>query len=865
MSDEKEVYHLYAPQDETADSEASRAIADQYGNVIDESYSTKDESSHLDEKIDEHIDNKNNPHSVTKAQIGLGNVDNTSDLDKPISTQTQVALNAKATVDALQAHENNKNNPHEVTKAQIGLSDVDNTSDLNKPVSIPTQTALNDKVDKIAGKGLSTNDFSNVDKSKLSGIEADAQVNILEGVKVNGTDLTITDKKVDIDLSSFITKTVNDLVYYYTKAEVNDIVGSLKTISIQVVQQLPQTGESNIIYLVADQHATGDIYDEYIWVESTSSFEKIGNTDIDLSQYPTISDMNAAIATALSSYYTKTESDTKYAKLNSGNTFTAINRFNQLISLYSDISNGNDVARFTESASDLNYGALRILNDTQAYKRYIDLRFTNATDFRILFTNDANTYDFDNSKIYTTGTADLGSNTYKWRNLYLSGNLSDGTNSITVADIVKAKPNLISITYSELKTLRDNAQLIPGMYYRITDYMTIVQQYYGPYQFACSSAQHQFDIVVFALSTNQLSEDASALQHEGDTYFDGQNLHLWRLKYSLDNDANRFSWASQYGKGVIYKMIDNHNNEAPYDFKNILFTLAKVMIIKDSYNGFEYVQRTESGAISGAMYPYAWTNGNINYYTASETPSVGDSVSRYSDTLAAEGKVWDVSLKQTNKYTFNYVENNENKDASMDLATHDNVIKRVLKMHFGYDYSDGKQYLNFIVLNGRGAKYNRFDEGCYNIRLCDSVGGVLRNNTFGKHVRCCRMSSYMTDSSIDDECVFIVSAVPTGYGSMFDTKIGDQCDGIFFKMGVDNSVIKNKCGYLTSTLPLNNAIIDENCKYITFEVSTSTPEQRIHLHANIVGAPDNIKQIDLTQSTHTVVDVYPTNSIEMFI
>lgn len=42
-----------------------------------------------------HINNKSNPHGVTKAQVGLGNVDNTSDLSKPISTATQTALNGK--------------------------------------------------------------------------------------------------------------------------------------------------------------------------------------------------------------------------------------------------------------------------------------------------------------------------------------------------------------------------------------------------------------------------------------------------------------------------------------------------------------------------------------------------------------------------------------------------------------------------------------------------------------------------------------------------------------------------------------------------------------------------------------------------
>jgi hypothetical protein len=52
-------------------------------------------STEVQAKVDAHANLTNNPHAVTKAQVGLGNVDNTSDLDKPISTATQSALNLK--------------------------------------------------------------------------------------------------------------------------------------------------------------------------------------------------------------------------------------------------------------------------------------------------------------------------------------------------------------------------------------------------------------------------------------------------------------------------------------------------------------------------------------------------------------------------------------------------------------------------------------------------------------------------------------------------------------------------------------------------------------------------------------------------
>lgn len=179
-----------------------------------------------------------------------------------------------------------------------------------------TKEFLGEKVDKVQGKGLSTNDYTSAEKSKLAGIEAGAQVNLLEGVQVNGSDLPIASKKVNIDLSSFITKNVSDLVNYYkksetyTQAEVNALIGALKTISIEVVTSLPATGESNIIYLIKHSHDTDDLYDEYLWVAKESKYEKIGNTDIDLSRYATIEAMNTAISTALASYYTKGEMDT---------------------------------------------------------------------------------------------------------------------------------------------------------------------------------------------------------------------------------------------------------------------------------------------------------------------------------------------------------------------------------------------------------------------------------------------------------------------------------------------------------------------------------------------------------------------------
>lgn len=70
--------------------------------------------------------------------------------DLPVSEPAAAAISAvQANLDA---HEADLANPHSVTKAQVGLGNVDNTSDLNKPVSTPQAAALASKVDKVSGK-----------------------------------------------------------------------------------------------------------------------------------------------------------------------------------------------------------------------------------------------------------------------------------------------------------------------------------------------------------------------------------------------------------------------------------------------------------------------------------------------------------------------------------------------------------------------------------------------------------------------------------------------------------------------------------------------------------------------------------------
>jgi len=96
----------------------------------------------------------NTPTGITKSDVGLANVDNTTDANKPVSTATQTALDLKlasataASTYAPIASPTFTGTVAGITSTMVGLGNVDNTSDANKPVSTATQTALDLKVDE---------------------------------------------------------------------------------------------------------------------------------------------------------------------------------------------------------------------------------------------------------------------------------------------------------------------------------------------------------------------------------------------------------------------------------------------------------------------------------------------------------------------------------------------------------------------------------------------------------------------------------------------------------------------------------------------------------------------------------------------
>ena len=170
----------------------------------------------------------------------------------------------------------------ETVKVNGSILDVDSKKSVN--VIVPTDnSALTN------GAGYQT--ASDVSSALTN---SGYQANVIETVKVNNVALVPSSKTVNITVPTDNSVLTNGAGYQTAKDvtdAINEAIGGLTGISFEVIETLPTRGKTGVIYLVAHSHGAGDNYDEYVWLEKSESYEKIGNTDGDLSNYVTKNDI----------------------------------------------------------------------------------------------------------------------------------------------------------------------------------------------------------------------------------------------------------------------------------------------------------------------------------------------------------------------------------------------------------------------------------------------------------------------------------------------------------------------------------------------------------------------------------------------
>ena len=341
------------------------------------------------------------------------------------------------------------------------------------------------------------------------------------------------------------------------------------------------------------------------------------------------------------------------------------------------------------------------------------------------------------------------------KNLIISNIKANGQREITgpilqdvLLNMLENSSRVEEITYSDLKTLRDGTKLTPSRLYRITDYITTTVQS------NTKSAGHHFDVIVLALSETELLEQAWVIHHEGDEYFTNNNLSAWKIWYCIDNDTNRFAWAdATNGKGVIYRMIDEFNNDVPYDFKNIQFKHPK-----------------DTTAYPYYYYTFASSNeeNNTDYSLSITNNCYSNVIKEY---ISSDKRV-------LNQIIF------IGSDCSYNILGY-NCINNTFGNNCQHNtFDDNCQYNTF----GPQCSFNTFRNSCwYNILGSGCSNNILGSdcsyNTFGE------ACSYNTLGSSCCQIKFAAdSPAETKYNFYKNNHFGDGCQYILFKgIGTDTS------------------------------------------------------------------------------
>ena len=360
-------------------------------------------------------------------------------------------------------------------------------------------------------------------------------------------------------------------------------------------------------------------------------------------------------------------------------------------------------------------------------------------------------------------------------------------------EIVDFTPiSIVNLTYNDLKNLRDNSKLKPSQYYRITDFVTTVAN--DP---EARSAGHPFDIIVLALDKNKLHEECHAIQHEGDTYFADCNLAAWKIWYGLDNDNTKYAWADTInGKGVIYHMIDEWNNDCPYDFKNVQFKRyavgdtsphGELADLAGTYIGYNLeMTRLNIPDQNDFIWAYTFSIGKrIN--VPNDASIIGYNSIDVGEGYGVKGYYGDNTIKPSSSrtlidnvvfsvfclnnivwWTNNTVHRGsingnriESECSNMTLSGYGNIIEH--------------DCFNFIM--GDGCYGNSFKTGC----VCNTFGNNCGNNSFGND---CQYNSFGNGCNGNT------------FGNSYSSNIfGEYCQYNSFGNGCNNNSFGNSCEY----------------------------------------------------------------------
>ena len=288
---------------------------------------------------------------------------------------------------------------------------------------------------------------------------------------------------------------------------------------------------------------------------------------------------------------------------------------------------------------------------------------------------------------------------------------------------------------------------------------------------------------------------------------DGANFIYSKNEVVVDGEQVYSNFNNQYynaqissGKGVIYWMKDEHNNECPYDFKNIQF--KRYMIIETDVEQLSDLVGHYFGITDGQgytvdesdyiwCYTFSWLNGNNKVEDLSIVgPYLPDDEGQYTG-------MYDNVINITSAYNVFYVENPE----SYSIALNNNVFLSEWSLDNGFFFGC---YSNTF---GNDCSSNTFGNYC----KCNTFGNDCHYNTFGNYCEYNTFGNGCCFNAFGDEC----SSNTFGNYCSSNT-FGNYCDSNTFGNNCDNNIFDIYCYNNTFGNVCDSNTFDEECSSNTF-------------------------------------------------
>jgi hypothetical protein len=525
-------------------------------------------------------------------------------------------------------------------------------------------------------------------------------------------------------------------------------------------------------------------------------------------------------------------------------------------SAYGDASSANGLGTQVKNQSEFAVGSYNVTQSTYLFE------VGNGTS---------------NSARSNALTVDKSGSTYIQNNLYIDG--------------VLVGAGVHSVTYSELTSLKNNSSLKPGQWYRLTDYEFTTTQSNTE-----AAKNTLFDILILATSENTLSELCRAINKDSSKTF----CNKWQIWYTIDN----INWSdTTTGKGTITRMIDDHNNDCHYDFKNCLF----------------YRWENNETISAGTYLLYSVSdNGNMKhkFYTFDkneEDYSLDDNCFNNKIVGLTNSELPNNVLLLINTY-IRFININGRKNTCIDCqyidvdVSNQNIFYQCKFINIGKYSSEntlvGCEYLHIGELFSKnillGGLYSTFGNSCKSNTILDfnsikigneflsnnalhfnrnNIGNYCMHNDFGSYFINNNVGNRCHNNTFGNNCAYntfgnncIYNKTPNYF---CNNKYGDGCISIHWGTSSYNTA-QSITSKTTITYAQNN-IIDNGCKFLDIYNSGETTSsskilQNVHIHQGVCGGAftttsgstyNYYSDSDLNSLIYVVNDTYPRLKIDL--